>query len=369
MLERFLITGYRSLLDIDLKLDQVSVITGENGVGKSNCYRALKLVSAIAEGNFAQAIADEGGMPSALWAGPTKAKSPQQITIEITHSDFIYQLVTGLVPSSPEDPTFFALDPDIKTEKLYMRKSGTKRLVASRTNYQVKLLSADNVMELYEFPVSSCESLLAQIREPEKYPFISMAREEILGWRFFHEFDTSSRSPLRQPQITHWSPRLHNDGTNLANALQSIRESSPKRSIEDCFSMAFPSMELDITPRENCLSIEVSQENMSRPLQASELSDGTLRFLCLLAALKSLHQPNLIVLNEPEMSLNPSIYPALIDLIRATAEQTQLIIVSHDSELQKQLSETCECKSLDLIMENGATKLATHAGANKVWEF
>jgi predicted ATPase len=69
MLRRIHITGYRSLLDLRLSLRRVNVITGGNGVGKSNVYRALALMQKLAEGGFAQALADEGGMPSVLWGG------------------------------------------------------------------------------------------------------------------------------------------------------------------------------------------------------------------------------------------------------------------------------------------------------------
>jgi predicted ATPase len=69
MLRTIHFQGYRSLRDFRLKLGRVTVVTGENGVGKSNVYRALGLMRKMAEGRFAAAVAEEGGLPSLLWAG------------------------------------------------------------------------------------------------------------------------------------------------------------------------------------------------------------------------------------------------------------------------------------------------------------
>lgn len=69
MIESLHLRGYRSLRDFRLKLGRVTVVSGENGTGKSNLYRSLALLQRAAEGRLAEAIADEGGMPSLLWAG------------------------------------------------------------------------------------------------------------------------------------------------------------------------------------------------------------------------------------------------------------------------------------------------------------
>ncbi|MDH3475673.1 MAG: AAA family ATPase, partial [Rhodospirillales bacterium] len=68
-IEEIRISGYRSLRDLRLRLWQLTVFTGPNGCGKSNLYRALVIMAAAARGDLARALAEEGGMPSALWAG------------------------------------------------------------------------------------------------------------------------------------------------------------------------------------------------------------------------------------------------------------------------------------------------------------
>lgn len=67
MLRTIHFQGCRSLRDFRLNLGRVTVVTGENGVGKSNAYRALGLMRKMAEGRFAESVVEEGGLPSQLW--------------------------------------------------------------------------------------------------------------------------------------------------------------------------------------------------------------------------------------------------------------------------------------------------------------
>src|SRR5476651_2331142 len=67
---RLCISGYRSLRDVRLELQALTVVTGPNGSGKSSLYRALRLLADVAQGRIIQSLAGEGGLHSTLWAGP-----------------------------------------------------------------------------------------------------------------------------------------------------------------------------------------------------------------------------------------------------------------------------------------------------------
>ncbi|MCP4958858.1 MAG: AAA family ATPase [Actinomycetia bacterium] len=99
MLHRLLIENYRSLRSVSIELVQLTVITGPNGSGKSNRYQALGLRQAAANGRFKQALLEEGGMPSALWAGPRR-KGPARMRLALTLDDLSYELIAGLAPST-----------------------------------------------------------------------------------------------------------------------------------------------------------------------------------------------------------------------------------------------------------------------------
>lgn len=70
MLKTLAISNYRSLLHFVVGLDRLNLITGPNGSGKSNIYRALRLLAESANGRLIGGLANEGGLQSALWAGP-----------------------------------------------------------------------------------------------------------------------------------------------------------------------------------------------------------------------------------------------------------------------------------------------------------
>lgn len=85
MIDRIAIAGYRSIRSIILQLGQVNVVTGANGAGKSNLYRALRLIAGAADGRLAESLALEGGFDSVRWAGTTKnSKDPVSLRLGLT---------------------------------------------------------------------------------------------------------------------------------------------------------------------------------------------------------------------------------------------------------------------------------------------
>jgi predicted ATPase len=99
-----------------------------------------------------------------------------------------------------------------------------------------------------------------------------------------------------------------------------------------------------------------------RPLQAGELSDGTLRYLLSIAALLTPRPPELLVLNEPETSLHPDLLPALARLIGRAAARAQIVVVSHASRLIAALEEQPDCNRVMLEKAFGETRIAADTG-------
>src|SRR3954454_302479 len=105
------VAGYRSVRDLTIPLKQINVITGANGTGKSNLYQALVLVARAAAGQFARAIAEEGGTPSVLWAGGeriryTRKQPVKRFCLGVETDSFDFSFAVGL-PS----PSFVAAGP------------------------------------------------------------------------------------------------------------------------------------------------------------------------------------------------------------------------------------------------------------------
>jgi predicted ATPase len=151
---------------------------------------------------------------------------------------------------------------------------------------------------------------------------------------------------------------LHHDGRDLAAALQTILEVGNPEALHAAICDAFPGARLEI----ECVPgghfhIEFYQEGLLRPLSAAELSDGTLRYLLLIAALLTPRPPGMMVLNEPETSLHPDLLPALARLIISVSQHTQVWVVSHARRLIAALQQDPECNCIVLEKNLGQTEV------------
>jgi predicted ATPase len=104
-----------------------------------------------------------------------------------------------------------------------------------------------------------------------------------------------------------------------------------------------------------------------RPLKAAELSDGTLRYLLLIAALLSPRPPDLMILNEPETSLHPDLLPPLARLIAQAAHRTQIIVVSHAAPLVSDLEKTPRARRIGLEKHLGETLVQPDERPSWTW--
>lgn len=370
MLRTLEFSGYRSLRDFRLRLGRVTVVTGENGVGKSNVYRALALMQAMAEGRFAAAVAEEGGLPSLLWAGDLKRNETRRLRWEIEHDDFHIAMECGMIPATPGDPSLFKTDPDIKLETLrHCRRKG--RIMAKRKGAGIDLRLNSGKMETHPFPIHSTESMLSEVRDGLHYPAVMAARETLLSWRFYHHFPTDPQAPIRQPRVGFWSPVLEADGSNLAANLQTLIECRMADPLDEVFESAFPGCQWSPVDDAGGFQLRLLRPGLKRWLNAAELSDGTLRFFCLSAVLLSPKPPPLMIINEPESSLHADLMSPLAELVAGVAEGTQILIVTHSNELTTEITKRCETKVVDLVSFEGQTRerVADSGDSRRVWVF
>jgi predicted ATPase len=378
MLKTLQIRGYRSLLDFRLKLGRVTVVTGANGTGKSNLYRSLALLQRLAEGRFAEAIAQEGGMPSLVWSGPRLRNEPVRVSWALEHAFFRYHLECGLIPSLPSAPTAFLTDPyttafrtdpDIKKEELTLHKGGKDHVVARRKGPRVELRRFDQGRETSHLSLHAPESMLAEARDAALHPGPAAAREIMLSWRFYHQFRTDAASSLRRPCVGSWSPVLAHDGSNLAATLRTLVENGRGHLLEEAVAKVFPDISWRAVDERNLFQLQILRPGLNRWLDASELSDGTLRYFCLCAALLTPKPPPLLVLNEPENSLHEDLMPGLAELIAQVPEETQILVVTHSQALAREIESRLDCRRLDLVSHAGETRRSTDGDAKRVWVF
>src|SRR5579863_926911 len=279
----------------------------------------------------------------------TVRKKPVSLKLGFASQTFGYCIDLGYPPPPPPS-TLFSLDPAIKRECIWhgdiYRRAAI--LVDRRDGLVLVPSGADEELTILTRNLSSTDSMLATVADPQRAPEMLAVRESIRSWRFYEGFRTDISSPVRIPQIGTFTPVLSSEGTDLPAALETILEIGDREALEHTIDDAFPGSEIEIEARTGQFEVRFHQHGLLRPLSAAELSDGTLRFLLWSAALLTPRPPELMVLNEPETSLHPDLLPALSRLISFASGRTQVVVVSHSLPLIEALEKTPNCRRIHL---------------------
>jgi predicted ATPase len=327
-LKRLEVEGYRSLRDLSFDLSNITVILGENGAGKTNLYQCLRLVHAAASGALARTIADEGGMPSVLWAGAVKS-GPRRVRVRVNDDAWAYEMALGLPTGGGGSGSMFSLDPLVKSERAWLDDGRRAHLVLERANFAATARDCDGARVEYPTALDQSESILSQVSDPHRFPVLSALRQTVLRWRFYHQLRVDAGAPSRRPCAAIRTFAMSPDGADLAAAWQTVLENGDGPALSDALSRALPGTRVDVQEDRGMLSLAVTVGGVQRALDGREWSDGTLRLLCLFAALYSPRPPSLLALNEPEASLHPSTLAPLAEAAAFAARGTQLWITTH----------------------------------------
>jgi predicted ATPase len=369
MITKVAISGYRSLRDVRLALGTLNVVTGANGSGKSSLYRALRLLADAAQGRIIQSLAGEGGLQSTLWAGPEsfarsvkRGEYPVQGTVRKTSvslklgfagDDYGYAIDLGLPQPSR---SAFGRDPEIKLESLWTGETlGRSNVFAARHGPGVRIRNDAGEWRQVFLNLAPFDSMMTHCSDPRDAIELLLLRERMRDWRFYDHFRTDRDALARRPLVGTYTPVLGSDGSDLAAAVQTIREIGSDGELSEAITDAFPGASIEIVETDGYFELEMRQHGLLRPLKAAELSDGTLRYLLLIAALLSPRPPTLMILNEPETSLHPDLLPPLARLIAQAANRSQIVVVSHALALVSALAAAPDARQIVLEKQLGET--------------
>ncbi len=290
-------------------------------------------------------------MQSALWAGPetlggarrghrvegTRRRGPVSLLLGYAsagaedHPGFGYLIDLGL--PVPQATSAFNRDPQIKRELIWSGELARPGSVLLQRRGAAVSTRDERAWTDLAVGLSSASSMMTELADPQRAPEILAVREQIRAWRFYDGFRTDAEAPARRPQVGTRTDVLSGDGGDLAASIQTILEVGDAAGLQDDLADAFDGARVEVLWDGGLCEVAVHQPGMLRPLRAAELSDGTIRYLLLVAALHSPRPPELMVLNEPETSLHPDLVPSMARLVAGAARRTQVVVVTHSRPL------------------------------------
>ncbi len=334
-----------------LPLGSLNVLIGPNGSGKSNFIEALSLLRASAR-DLRSGL--EGGVNDWVWKGDPKGVASLEA---ILANPYGQKPLRHHLAFRAEQQTFQLEDERIENEAPY--SSQLEAYFYYRYQHGQPVLNIKNGQRrLTRENVELNQSILPQRRDPETYPEISYLASVYERIRLYREWSFGRNTVFRAPQQTDLrSDRLEEDFSNLGMFLNRLRlnpkaKSSLLNALRDLYD-GLTDFELSLAGG----TVQVFFTEGSFSVPATRLSDGTLRYLCLLAILCDPEPPPLIAIEEPELGLHPDILPKIADLLIAASARTQLIITTHSDMLVNALTEhpetivVCEKQAGQTVMQ------------------
>jgi predicted ATPase len=359
------IKGYRTLKDVRWQPGALNVIIGPNASGKSNMLKFLRLVKASVWADLNNQVLREGGMGAILWDGRGEDISFDLVVDEpemSPSSEFVYAASLrrlGLSASFIVDEEilsgFYRQEDKVEPGPYYLL----------RTQAQTFYLPSLEPFYLDPQQLNTSETLLGQIGDLTLQALeIKIFRQFLSGWSIYDDLHTESGTAIRQAVTARHDERLDADGQNLASVLHThytndvdfkdrVDEAMRAAFGEDYRGLAFP------PAADQQIQLAVQWNTPKRPQSAASLSDGTLRFLCLLAVLAQPNPPGLIAWDEPETGLHPRMMRIVAELAEDAALRTQLIFTTHSAAFLDGFSKDTPPTTTVMGLEDGQTELKT----------
>ncbi|MCY4437473.1 MAG: AAA family ATPase [Chloroflexi bacterium] len=351
-----------------LQLEPLNVIVGPNASGKSNFLEALAILAA-APRDLQEPLRVGGGVVEWLWKG--SEESPKA-TIEVTVENLWNEPLRYRLSFSQFFARFVLKDEAIEDE--HSRSPGTSPAFYYQYRDGNPVIRVDgepsSERQLKREDVKFEQSILSQLRNPGFLSGLERLTHTFEGIRIYREFPLGHNSPLRRPQQADLiQDYLLEDGSNLAAVLSYLlnQPATKSRILDHIQDFHRPVQDILAALLGGSIQVSFHERGLYHPIPSIRLSDGTLRFLCLLAVLCHPNQPSVICIEEPETGLHPDVIPKLAKLLVEASERSQVIVTTHSDILVDALSDTPEavviCEKVD-----GATQLRRlDADALKSW--
>ena len=322
-----------------LDLEPLNVLIGPNGSGKSNLLEVIGLFQA-APRNLAAPVRRGGGIGEWIWKGEPNSSASAEVvvsnpkgkqdlrhTIEFVKSSHWFELVDERVEDELPHPAS-------ETACVYYGFQGGHPIMRARDGNERRLERDDFKPD---------ESILSQRKDPDQFPELAYLSSRYERIRMYREWEFGRNIALRTPQRADVRRHpLDENFLNLAlflNKLQQIPRAKAKF-IEKLSDLYDGLTDFTLNFEGGTAQIYFTEGDFAIP--ATRMSDGSLRYLCLLAILLDPDPPPIIGLEEPEIGIHPDLIPGISDLLVEASDRCQLLITTHSSMLVETMTEYAE---------------------------
>ena len=326
MINRLRLKKILSFNDATVELKQLNVLIGPNAVGKTNLIEVISLLQAApVSGRLGATILNGGGIRQWLWLGDPEA-SPRVYSIATIECEVTLRRGRQVGPLEyqlqfSEDPNGFFIDGEQLTKSSRGTGNGRPRPYFTR--------------ESLGAPIPRTESVLATFKNPNDPTPITEVGNHFAEIRIYREFRTGRGGGARSGVSTITAKdALQDGGDNLALILQELDFRDRHELIRGYllrFCERFEDVKIEIA---NGLARAFLRETgLAEMLSSIRMSDGTLKFLALLAALFHPHPPPLMCIEEPELGLHPDAMQLVASALVEASQSMQLIVTTHSEAL------------------------------------
>lgn len=354
-----------------LELRPLNVVIGPNGSGKSNLIEAIDLIrstpSTSEKSNLLAAIRDGGGVRDWLWKGATKTphaaidavfdnpKGPVDLRYVLSFSEVgqRFEIIDERVENATPDPK---------------KKTGTPYFYYQFQNGHGVLNVKGKQRRLQHEDINPTASILSQRKDPDQYPELTYLGNTFGRIRLYREWSFGRYTTPRLPQKADLpNDLLEPDASNLGLMLNRLHsEPVVKEKMLVALRALYDGID-DFNVKIEGGTVQAFFHEGKYTIPATRLSDGTLRYLCLLAILCHPNPPPLICIEEPELGLHPDVLPTLANLLKDAAERTQLIVTTHSDVLVDALTDQPEAVVVAERSAAGTTLTRLDAEKLKPW--
>ena len=322
----------------ELALGPLNLLIGPNGSGKSNLIEAICLLRASPT-SLADTLRQGGGVQEWIWKGAPKSTAAVGAVLAGPRGQ---QPLRHIIEFEAEEQAFHLRDERIESEHPDVGKEVPFFFYKYQEGKPVVNVNGKQ-RGLKRETVEADKSILAQRKDPEQYPEITHLGQQYGGVRAYREWAFGRNTIFREPQRADMrNDRLAEDFSNLGLFLNRMRRSPDAKNemiryLRDLYEGVD---DFDTIIEGGSVQVFFTEGRLSIP--ATRLSDGTLRYLSLLAVLCDPSPPPLICIEEPELGLHPDILPKIADLLVEASHRTQLIVTTHSDILVDAMTERPE---------------------------